>query len=76
MNMKKFILVLLVVMILALTIASTASAKKADPCDKAWAKFFKVAEALSHSKTTSPKAQAAHFKILNNLYADVLAACP
>ena len=77
MRVKKFILILLVVILVAMTIASTASAKKiTDPCEKAWAKFLKVAEALSHSKTTSPKAQAAHFDILMRFYEDVLAACP
>jgi hypothetical protein len=77
MNTKKIILILLVVMILALTIASTASAKKGtDPCDTAWAKFFKIADALSNSKATNPKAQTAQFNVLMRFYGEVLAACP
>ena len=76
MNVKKFILLLLVVMIFALMIASTTSAAKAeDACEKAILKFEKVARGLSHSKTTSPKALAAHDALVTRLFTEMYNIC-
>ena len=76
MSTKKFILLLLVVIIFALTIASTASAAKAaDACEKAILKFKKVATGLSHSKATNPIAIEAHNNLLDKLVVDLQVAC-
>lgn len=76
MNVKKFILLLTVVLIIALTIASTASAAKpADDCQKAIIKFDKVSRALDNAKTTSPNALEAHSRILFKLWTEIAIAC-